>query len=307
MFNIAQVFDTFMKRLELTEAERDKVSKQQNELRSRLRDKLSGITRDVLVGSYARKTAIRPLNDVDLFLELDPEVHSARRGSEPQLLLEDVQRALRACYPSTTIASGPATRIQGRSVNIEFTSTGIGYDVIPAFRVRGSGSSVAGDHYKIPNRNRQNWIKTNPEVHIRLAIEANTRAGGMLNRLIKAAKHWNRTHASSAGDKPLRSFHLEVMAYEAFQAKPRDERRGLQELFAFLSSRINSPCSDPARLGPNLDADLTSQERRLAQQKLQEGAEIALKAIHHEELGQDQETYKLWRQLLGPEFKSPTQ
>ncbi len=306
MFSVAQAFDTFMKRLELTESEREKVSRQQEELRRRLRDKLTGIVRDVLVGSYARKTAIRPLNDVDLFLELDPEVHGARRGREPQLLLEDVQRALRACYP-TTVASGPATRIQGRSVNIEFTSTGIGYDVIPAFRVRTPGGSALADHYEIPNRSRRDWIKTNPEVHGQLVIAANARADGMLNRLIKAAKNWNRTHASSAGDKPLRSFHLEVMACEAFQAKPRDERRGLYELFAFLSSRISAACPDPARLGPDLDADLTPSERRRAQEKLQEAAQITLRALHHEDRGQDEEAYKLWRSLLGPEFKSSTQ
>jgi len=307
MFNVAQAFDTFMKRLELTEPERDKVSRQQNELRSRLRDKLNGIARDVLVGSYARKTAIRPLNDVDLFLELELGVHGARRNREPQLLLEDVQRALRACYPSTTDAPGPATRIQGRSVNIEFTGTGIGYDVIPAFRVRGSDGSAPEYYYEIPNRNRRDWIRTNPEVHGQLVSAANARAGGMLNRLIKAAKHWNRIHESSAGDRPLRSFHLEVMAYEAFQTKPRDERRGLYELFAFFSSRINSACPDPARLGPDLDADLTPAERQLAQEKLQAGAQIAFKALHHEERGQDQEAYKLWRSLLGPEFKSSTQ
>lgn len=307
MFSIVQAFDDFMKRLELTEPERDKVSRQQNELRNRLRANLNGIVRDILVGSYARRTAIRPLNDIDLFLELDPEVHGAYRGREPQVLLEVVQRALRACYPSTPLAAGPATRIQGRSVNIEFSGTGIGYDVIPAFRVRGAGGGATGDHYEIPNRSRQNWIKTNPEVHGQLLIAANERAGGMLNRLIKAAKHWNRAHASSAGDKPLRSFHLEVMAYEAFQAKPRDERRGLYELLDFLSRRVTSACLDPARLGPNLDADLTPSERRRAQETLHESAQLALKALHHEERGQDQEAYKLWRQLLGPEFKSPTQ
>src|SRR5690606_9674141 len=116
----------------------------------------------------------RPLNDIDLFLVLEPQVHGERRSREPQLMLEDVQRALRKCYPPP----GPETRIQGRSVNIQFTGTGIGYDVIPAFLVPASGARK--EVYKIPDRARQIWIDTNPEVHKQRCIEANQLAGGML-------------------------------------------------------------------------------------------------------------------------------
>jgi predicted nucleotidyltransferase len=302
MSTVPQAFDNFMRGLELTPPEQEKVSQQQNELRDRIRKELGGVVRDVIVGSYARKTAIRPLNDVDLFLELDPQVHGARHSREPQLLLEDVQRALRRCYPSP----GPETRIQGRSVNIEFSRTKIGYDVIPAFRVHASGSGIA-EVYDIPNRSRQNWIKTNPEVHKQRCIAANTNAGGMLNRLIKAAKHWNRGHRYKNGDKPLRSFHLEVMAYGAFTAKPADERRGLRDLFVSLESGINSRCPDPAGLGPDIDKDLSSVERQQARQMLQTAAQTARAAVQREEQGHYQEAWKLWRSLLGPEFPAPTQ
>jgi hypothetical protein len=299
MSTVPQAFDAFMKSLDPNDAERKKVSDQQNELRGRLREALDGIVQDVIVGSYARRTAIRPLNDVDLFLELDREVHGARRSREPQLLLEDVQRALRSCYPPP----GPTTRIQGRSVNIEFARTKIGYDVIPAFRVPAPGSHA--EVYEIPNRSRQNWIQTNPKVHEQLCKQANERAGGMLNRLIKAAKHWNRRNQNNSGDKPLGSFHLEVMAYGAFRAKPADERRGLCELFEHLASAVGKPCLDPAGLGPNLDAKLTPEERQRARRMLQEAARAARDAIHREQLGQHLEAWKLWRALLGPEFPPP--
>lgn len=307
MSSSSHAFNEFMKGLELTAAERDKASGQQNELRTRLSEQLGGVLRHVPVGSYARGTAIRPLNDIDLFFVLDPAVHGGRHSREPQLLLEDVQRALRKCYPpppNSGSSPSPETRIQGRSVNIEFTGTGIGYDVIPAFHVHAS-DTLDENIYEIPNRSRQDWIKTNPEVHKQHCIKANDRANGMLNRLIKAAKHWNHGHRDASGHKPLRSFHLEVMAYGVFSSKPEDERRGLRDLFDGLRSRVDKPCPDPAGLGPDVGEDLRKDQDQLkrVQDLLREATSLAHTAIQHEERGDHASACESWRSLLGPEFR----
>ena len=65
-------------------AEGAAASKQQNVVRDNLQRHLGGIVRDALSGSYARRTAIRPLHDIDLFVVLDPATH-------------------RDVYPSTTV------------------------------------------------------------------------------------------------------------------------------------------------------------------------------------------------------------
>jgi hypothetical protein len=78
-----------------------------------------------------------------------------------------------------------------------------------------------------------------PARHRRLCIEANKRAGGMLNRLIKAAKHWNHGQRDGSGDKPLRSFHQEVMCYEAFSTSPATKSVGCMPCSAF--SRLAHP------------------------------------------------------------------
>ncbi|HEX4418389.1 MAG TPA: CBASS oligonucleotide cyclase [Kofleriaceae bacterium] len=300
MTNVRSAFDEFLQHLELTEVEQDTASRQQNDLRARIRDELGGVDRDVLVGSYARGTAIRPLNDIDVFLVLDPSVHSARHHKEPTHILDRLRTALQACYPPP----GPRIRIriQGRSVNIEFSRTEIGYDIIPAFSLTPDGTNVEGMIYEIPDRDRQSWIKTNPERHRQECVSANARAGGMLNRLIKAAKYWNSAQCDANGDKPVRSFHLEVMAYEAFATKPTDERRGLWSLFGFLATRITSRCSDPARLGPNVDAGMTPDERQRIQLKLQKAERIASEAVRQEHLGNHVAACNNWRSLFGPKF-----
>jgi hypothetical protein len=295
MTNVREAFDQFLRGLELTPSEQDKAARQQADLRERLRRQLAGVVRDVLVGSYARKTAIRPLNDIDVFIELDATQWAARRRAAPVLLLEDVQRSLRACYGATA----PTTRIQGRSVNIEFTGTGIGYDIIPAFIVSSPGS---GTIYEIPDRTRQTWIKTNPESHRQRCVDANARAGGMLNRLIKAAKYWNRGRATPAGDKPLSSFHLEAMAYHALPQAPQDERTGFLSVLRSLQQAVTQKCSDPAGLGPNLDATWTSAERQRAQAALADAVSGASRAIACERAGDHAQACQSWRALLGPQF-----
>lgn len=295
MANVRESFDRFLRSLELTPAEQERASNQQSDLRERLRARLPGWVRDVLVGSYARRTAIRPLNDIDIFVELDKTRWAERRSAAPVLLLEDVQRELRACYGSTP----PTTRIQGRSVNIDFAGTGIGYDIIPAFKI---GGTVDQSIYEIPDRSQQVWIKTNPESHRQRCVDANERAGGMLNRLIKAAKHWNCIEVDGAGSRPLRSFHLEAMAYRAFDRQPSDERTGLLQLFRSLRDQVAARCPDPAGLGPDLDADRTAVDRARMKQALARASDTAAAAIQFEQRRDDGQAIRTWHGLLGPSF-----
>lgn len=288
MTTVAQAFDTFLQNLELTENERAEASRQQNALRDNLRARLGGVKRDILCGSYGRRTAIRPLNDIDLFVILDPAVHaSCYPPAAPLACLQKVHSALKAAYPNHT------PRIQGRSVHIDFSGTGIGYDVVPAFEEKSAGE------YKIPDRDRNEWIRTNPEKHMGACKVANDRAGGKLNRLIKAVKHWNYQQPEKAR---LRSFHLEVMSYEAFSAGPPSFAQGLATLFAFLANRVLSTCSEPAGVGPNIDAGLTQPERTAAREGLLAAARNADVALALDKAGRTEEGHWIWRKLLGTQY-----
>lgn len=286
MRSVAQAFEEFLQRIELTDAEREKAPIQQKVVRDRLRQHLSGFQRDILSGSYSRRTAIRPLNDIDIFIILDERFHrDVYPPSSPEECLKKVQHALGQAYPNKEQA-----RIQGRSVNIEFSGTGIGYDVVPAF-------SVSGGVYMIPDRGRQSWIRTDPERHKAVCQAANERAGSKLNPLVKAAKRWNYENG-----RLLRSFHLEVMAYDAFKAPPPSYQEGLRALFAHLADAVIRACPDPAGVGPNIDAGMNSEERGRIQKALREAAGQAQRAVELERLGRTEEAHSLWRGLLGADY-----
>src|SRR5689334_16307636 len=70
MFEVPQALEKFIASLELTDAQADRVNHQHIELREKLRKQLSPSEPEFLSGSYSRNTAIRPLNDIDIFVVL---------------------------------------------------------------------------------------------------------------------------------------------------------------------------------------------------------------------------------------------
>lgn len=291
--NLAATFQAYLSSLELTDRERADASAQQIALRDRLRLHLAGFIDSRLVGSYRRGTAIRPLKDIDVFVVLDARQHHRDVPEAPLRLLQTIERALHASYPSHR------PRIQGRSVNIGFSGTEIDYDIVAAFAPTWTGAAdTEPPYYEIADRRVSTWIRTNPAKHREACIAANERAGGMLNGLIKAAKHWNR-----ASGKPLRGFHIEVMSYSAFWSKPADPRAGFRDLVQHLANAVQSACPDPAGLGPAIDADLTSQERTHARNLLQCAAQAAQAAVDAERKGDYAAAIALWRSLLGDAFR----
>lgn len=283
MISVALAFEQLRNRLELSGPERSNVSRQQNDVRKKLAAHLT-IDRDFISGSYGRRTAIRPLNDVDLLIILNEGAHRDLRKESPRACLEHVRSALAEAYP------GKHPRVQRRSVNIEFRGTSIGYDIVPAF-------ARTGGVYLIPDCDCNGWIETNPEVHKEACKDANRRAGGKLNPLIKIAKQWN----ARAG-KVLRSFHLEVMAYGAFQQGPESFPLGLAELLEHLARAILNKCPEPAGLGPAIDSGMEQSERTRIRDAILRASRLAREAISLEAAGSVAQAHAKWRELLGVKY-----
>ncbi|MCB9796285.1 MAG: nucleotidyltransferase [Alphaproteobacteria bacterium] len=270
-------FDAFTSALELTPSESAAVIRQHTYLRTQLQQRTHTLG-NFLTGSYARSTAIRPLNDVDLFLVLDPAFHPGP-GRTPIECLRQVQAAVDAAYPPN---KHPI--LQSRSVNIAFSGTGVGYDVVPAF-------ADGGEVFRIPDRDTNRWVRSNPKVHQARSTQANERAGKMLKPLTKAVKHWNYQNG-----KLVRSFHLEVMAWDILTSKPVSWLEGLATLFEGLAARVLQPCPDPAGLGPNIDS---LKDPAAARARLREAARSARAACDFNAQGQQQFAHHHLRGLFG--------
>lgn len=285
--SVARAFHEFLRALEITPTQRKRADQQKAHVRDALSARLK--LDDVFVaGSFGRRTAIRPLDDIDLFIVLNEHVHRNLRSPPIRRCLDEVLRALQAAYPGQV-----SMRPQRRSVNVTFQSTGIGYDVVPAFQVQGKR-----DHYIIPDVELQSWISTNPKRHAEICKQADARAGNVLKQLIKAAKHWNATHGKHIG-----SFHLEVMSYDALHQPPPSLVEGFQQLLAHLAGAIREQCHDPADVkGPRIDRSLKPERRQQLSRQLQNAANKVQRAIELDR--QDRpatvaEAHQILRKLLG--------
>ncbi|HYR08565.1 MAG TPA: hypothetical protein VEQ60_12375 [Longimicrobium sp.] len=283
---VPQCFDAVLQSLSI-EASRAKASKQQQALRDNLSSHLA-VLMSLLTGSYRRGTQIPPLDDIDVLLVLDLEEYAAYHVNTVEAtrsVLVMVRTALRAAYPHSEIETFD------RCVRIQFTGTGIGFDVTPAFQ-------LAEDIFSIPDKAQGRWILTNPKEHQRQISRANQDVCDcQLIPLVKLLKAWNLEQGHV-----LSGFHLEVMAYRALTFAPANFREGLAYLFEQLVTAVKSRTPDPWPGGLDVDADLTDYARERAGKRLAEAAEIARAAVEADDAGDPDAAHWGWRQIFGPRY-----
>ncbi|NTX41329.1 nucleotidyltransferase [Myxococcus sp. CA033] len=286
MWTVEQGVQDLLEGMELTQPQREAVTRQHEVVCKVLRERLK-LEEQFLSGSYGRGTAIRPLHDVDLFVVMDP-TRFPRDDSSPDALLQQV----RGAFMQEWSERKPPTP-QRHSLGLDFTTSGIHIDVVPAYKGSRGG-------YVIPQRDTGMWIPTDPKVHEVAGMRADEKAGHRLNHLIKLVKQWNRNQASS----PLRSFHLEVMSHEAFTSMPRGSYlEVLEVLFQFLSERVMRPCVDPAGLGNAVDARMDEGRRREFARDLLRGAAQTVQLAFAERLVNPESAHARLAEFFGPMYR----
>ena len=125
----------------------------------------------------------------------------------------------------------------------------------------------------IPDVTTPRWIRTSPRIHAELADAADQAAGGMLRPLVRLVRHWRRRHGDLG-----RGLHLEVLAWSALRGPPANHLVGLCQLFEHLARHATTPCTDPAGLGPPLNAGGAPGQAARLQEALAQAHRQALSA-----------------------------
>lgn len=166
----------------------------------------------ILIGSYARQTAIYPGKDVDVFTKLTKLDTTA----DPRTVFERVRDVLVAKY-------GDRAQPQARSIKVRFAVDGdedFHVDVVPAVK--------NGDRWAIPRRDpsrwdapdgTERWVETDPEKMTELTSKMNgsveVDGQGAYVPVVKLVRQTRRHHR---GDEKPGGFYFELMAYWAFDA-----------------------------------------------------------------------------------------
>jgi hypothetical protein len=180
-----------------------------------------------LTGSYARDTAIAPLDDVDIVVVVDPAEWQAGflfGKPAPEKILQSFASAIRYRYPQSSL------RTQRRSICLSLNHLDI--DVVPAINVAGQAHRI-----EIPDGDSGEWIISAPKVHAAVATEINLRHTGLFKPLVKLLKSWNSELPHTAR---LKSFAIETIAATLFgRIELPSLQEGLRLFFDFMARLDN--------------------------------------------------------------------
>jgi len=282
----AQAFTEFVEKISPTDPQHTDVTNKRESTEKYLRAAFPSssalpLKRVILIGSAARGTIIRPVNDVDVMAEFtnkDSVFEQYRKDSGTFL-----QRIRNALDAKTSIEKIGA---RGQAVRL-FYKSGAHVDIAPVFKWSSGGFALPkGDG---------GWMTTDPEAQGAWFSERRTSVGSNLTQVCKLVRRWNDVHSHR-----FESFHLEVMVASMFSKLGSNNRDALKCFFEWGPKRI--AVSDPAGHSGDLDDYLTSAARTAIRSRFSEALDRAKKALDAESRGDHTEAQRLWRIELGEEF-----
>ena len=276
---ISKYRDYVRNNLSPTQAEQTLVSRIYAEISSALRSNC------LLIGSYARFTAGRPLHDLDvLFIagKFDPHHLS------PQSVLTSLRSTLERSFKNPTSYRITISE-QSHSITISFldgSDERFAVDIVPAF-TSGARNEFGDDIYWVPeivmvgiHKRRalyeqlakakkseiEWWLKSDPRGYIRATTELNSKNPDF-RKGAKFIKKWKHNCCTAYKDFKLKSFHVEQVLFEIYSRNPSiDIADAVFEFFCTIPQVIARPQirdrADQTKFIDQYLADLSDAEKQ---------------------------------------------
>lgn len=232
---VTRRFQTFLQNLALTQAQiEDGARKHQgivNALNKHYWGAASETDNRMLVGSWGKRTSIRPPRDVDVLFFLPVEVYhrfEQRVGNKQSQLLFEVREVLLRSYPNTNLSA------DGQVVTINFSQS-FGVEVVPAFRL------TDGKVWICDSNNGGRYKTIDPVAELNTLDFNDLKYEGHVRNLVRMLKAWQRWC-----NVELKSYQLELLA-QNFMATWFAPNRTLywydwmvRDFFGYLMNRHNT-------------------------------------------------------------------
>ena len=263
-------------------------------------------------GSFARKTKIRELDDVDIMFCLTANgatylknyntytIYTPNAGERLKNLSDnDVLNSTKVVnkfklslskiehYQSSELHS------QGEAATLNLQSYEWVFDIVPCFY-------TDTDLYLIPDT-YGNWKATDPRIDQNLVTTTNQNHSGRALQLIRTLKYWNRYNSTHT----ILSYLFEQIVLNFINSRTELSQWidfDIRDFLNDLSSNIYSPVNDPKGIQGDLN-NLNFLERQSISQKAIWAYEKAKEAISAETQEKNQQkAINKWRDILGSKF-----
>lgn len=214
MASLREYFQEFLSAIEPSDAAVERAATAHKRVRDFLEaddnDRLP-VVDSFLYGSYKRQTAVGEIKDVDVVVLLDLDTTS--EDNLPWKVLRRLKTALARHYGKADMLE-----YQRRSIRVDEPlpddpEAALTLDIIPAVRLPKDSEILL-----VPDRKQGEWIKSNPEGHLRRTTELNANSGQRFVPIVKALKWWwKHVHCAAEAEPHAiqpKGFWLECLAGE---------------------------------------------------------------------------------------------
>lgn len=271
----------------------------------------------VYFGSFARRTKIRPLDDIDLIPVLNGRgTSSTQKAPDPYtywLHIDDPSAPL-AAFPDeygyvnsikvlnkiksalSSVSNYRRAEIKRnmQAITLELASYDWVFDIVPAVPISdGSGGRA---YFLIPN-GRGDWIRTDPRIDQANITRLNAQHGGLFLPTLRLLKYWNKRTVKPV----LQPYYFETLAIKVFDYAPKidDFPSAVKYFFDYSPAYLWTSCPDPKHLGPDLDAHVSHETKQKVSQAMNSAALEAGRAIAFEAESRHKDAIDSWGRVFG--------
>lgn len=275
-------FDKFRENIEFTGQHREIANNRKGHVISLLENDFS-ILEAFPSGSILRHTAVRGHINLDVIVVLHYGKHI--KGRRPSQVL----RAVRECLSEYKTN----VRKNGQAVTLYY-DTWPNVDIIPVSSTVNDNGSI--NHYEVPDVNTESWLPSRPKRHSVRLNDKSRECGEMFKRIIEMIKWWNHQHGAL-----LQSFHIEVMAIEAFRDKLSDYPG---EVFRFFDKSVQLASAPLWYEVGSADSYLSSETRQEILGRLEIARDKAREACYltQNRRNEHEKAIHIWRLIFGDKF-----
>lgn len=293
-----ELFERIIRNIKPSDWERNTAREYRDQVLEALNDQNLGITGVRNCGSFAKRTDISPLSDLDIVVFISPERYTK---TNPKSILRILARDLGSSFNYNEVISG------NRSVKVKFDDDFI-IDIVPAFSINPKELEPA----EILDRQTGKWIETSPSKHIKFSTSIK-KIDRRYKDLVRVFKVWKRERRRN-----FRSIVVEFLIADAIcnGAVARGWAEAVHSIFKYvndhqLKKRIyftnyyskpgkipRNPVVilDPVNPNNNVANDFTDVSRREFMSKWSEDTRLAYKALNSE---YEDDAIEIWERVFG--------
>ncbi|HDX8389985.1 nucleotidyltransferase [Aeromonas dhakensis] len=270
-------------------------------------------------GSFARRTKIRPLDDIDMIFTLSahgctweetydgtvymntpsdsPEYKDFRHDNSYRLNSRKVINHFIRKLSSLAHYQSAALHRNLNAATLKLTSYDWNFDIVPAFFTK---EDLAGNTYYIIPNGSGNWMKTDPRLDSKRTTYINQQNNGYVLNAIRAIKYWQRRPTMPS----MSSYLLENMILNHFEQAGRAHEfvdLNIIDILQYISIKVWSPVNDPKGIQGNLN-NLSFDDKVKISTKAATDFQTALSAREYEQINDHEKAIREWKNIFGQDF-----